>query len=120
MSVVGSWTLHLGWGCTGTYGQSDITFNPDGTFAGDFTGRWVQQDGTLIRSYDSGPARYGGTVNGNVGSGALSDARRRRTSSGQAPAGPASHHPIPPVCSGCPRRTGDGSTSVRFVLPSVP
>ena len=73
MSVVGSWTLHYGWGCTGTYGQSDITFDGDGTFSGDFTGRWVQQDGTLLWSYDSGPAKYGGTVNGNVGSGAVSD-----------------------------------------------
>ena len=72
MAVSGNWTLHFGWGCTATYGQSPITFNANGTFGGQFTGKWVQQDGTLLWSYDTGPAKYGGTVDGNVGSGAMS------------------------------------------------
>jgi len=72
MSVSGPWTLHFSWGCTSNYGQLPVTFNPDGTFSGNLTGRWVQQDGTLLLSFDTGPAKYGGTVDGNVGSGASS------------------------------------------------
>lgn len=72
MSVSGNWTGHYSWGCTSSYGQFDITFNASGTFGGTFAGKWVQQDGTLLLSFDSGPAKYGGTVNGNVGSGAMS------------------------------------------------
>jgi hypothetical protein len=45
---------------------------PNSIFGGDFPGKWLQQDGTLLLSYDDGPARYGGTIDGNVGSGAMS------------------------------------------------
>jgi hypothetical protein len=72
MPVSGNWTLHYSWGCTAAYSQSPITFNANGTFGGQFTGNWVQQDGTLLWSYNNGPAKYGGTVDGNVGSGASS------------------------------------------------
>jgi len=72
MSVNGPWILHFSWGCTSSYSQLPITFNPNGTFGGNLPGKWVQQDGTLLLSFDSGPAKYGGTVDGNVGSGASS------------------------------------------------
>jgi hypothetical protein len=72
MSVSGNWTLHFSWGCSASYGQSPITFNTNGTFSGGLPGKWVQQDGTLLLSFDTGPAKYGGTVDGNVGSGAMS------------------------------------------------
>jgi hypothetical protein len=72
MAVSGSWILHYSWGCTSGYAQSNITFNTDGTFGGSLPGKWVQQDGTLLLSFDTGPARYGGTVDGNVASGAMS------------------------------------------------
>ncbi len=72
MSVSGNWILHYSWGCTSNYGQSNITFNNGGTFSGALTGKWVQQDGTLLLSFDSGPAKYGGTMNGNIGSGVMS------------------------------------------------
>jgi hypothetical protein len=72
MSVSGPWLLHFSWGCTNNYGQHPLTFNNDGTFSGSLPGKWVQQDGTLLLSFDTGPAKYGGTVDGNVGSGASS------------------------------------------------
>jgi len=72
MSVSGNWVGHYSWGCTSNYGQFNITFNSNGTFGGTFPGVWVQQDGTLLLSFNSGPAKYGGTVDGNVGSGAMS------------------------------------------------
>lgn len=72
MSVSGNWTLHYGWGCTGSYASVGITFNSDGTFTGSNTGKWRQQAGTIMLSFDSGPAKYGGTVNGNIGSGSMS------------------------------------------------
>lgn len=72
MSVSGNWTLHYSWGCSSSYAQFSITFNAGGTFGGSFTGKWVQQDGTLLLSFDAGPAKYGGTIDGNAGSGAMS------------------------------------------------
>lgn len=72
MALSGNWVLHYSWGCTGSYGQVTITFNSDGTFSGGTSGVWRQREGTILLSFTSGPAKYGGTVNGNVGSGAMS------------------------------------------------
>src|SRR5262249_55129273 len=44
----------------------------DGTFSGGASGKWQQQDGTLLLAFDAGPAKYAGTVDGNIGSGAMS------------------------------------------------
>jgi Zn-dependent metalloprotease len=70
--VSGNWTLHYSWGPTYTYGQVSLVFNPDSTFTGAFTGKWQQQDGTLLLAFDTGPAKYAGTVDGNIGSGSMS------------------------------------------------
>ena len=72
MSIAGNWVLHFSWGCTNNYSQENITFNSNGTFTGPGTGKWRQREGTVLLAFDGGPARYGGTVNGNVGSGAMS------------------------------------------------
>lgn len=72
MTVAGNWTLHFSWGSTGSYAQSPIVFNSNGTFGGQFTGQWRQQAGTIMLSFDSGPAKYGGNVNSNIGVGAMS------------------------------------------------
>jgi hypothetical protein len=72
MSVIGSWVLHYSWGCTSNYSQANITFNSNGTFTGPGTGQWRQRDGTILLSFDTGPAKYGGNVDGNVGTGAMS------------------------------------------------
>jgi hypothetical protein len=72
MAISGQWVLHYSWGCTGSYGQVTLTFNNNGTFGGAFAGKWYQQEGTILLSFDSGPAKYGGTVNGGVGSGGMS------------------------------------------------
>lgn len=70
--VSGNWILHFSWGCGNNYSQLNMTFNNNGTFSGPLSGKWVQQDGTLLLSFDTGPAKYGGSVDGNVGSGASS------------------------------------------------
>jgi Zn-dependent metalloprotease len=70
--VSGNWVLHFSWGPTANYTQSSIVFNSNGTFAGATTGKWQQQDGTLLLSFDTGPAKYGGTIDANIGSGAMS------------------------------------------------
>jgi hypothetical protein len=57
MSVSGDWTLLYSWNGSPDYGSSAIR---------------VQQDGTLLLHYDTGPAIYGGTVDGDAGSGASS------------------------------------------------
>ena len=59
-------------GPTQTYAQVGLVFNANGTFAGGEPGRWQQQDGTVLLSFDRGPAKYAGTVDGNIGSGAMS------------------------------------------------
>jgi hypothetical protein len=71
MTVTGNWTLHFSWGATSSYGQTAIIFNGDGTFSGPYAGKWRQKSGTVMLSFDGGPAKYGGTVNGNIGSGAM-------------------------------------------------
>jgi hypothetical protein len=70
--ISGNWILHYSWGATSSYSQVALSFNGNGTFTGSLTGRWHQQDGTLLLSFDTGPAKYSGTVDGNVGSGAMS------------------------------------------------
>jgi hypothetical protein len=72
MTLPGAWVLHYSWGCTPNYAQTNITLNNDGSFGGPLTGQWRLRDGTLMLSFDSGPAKYGGTIDGNVGSGAMS------------------------------------------------
>ena len=70
--ISGNWVLHYSWGPTQTYAQVSLSFNSNGTFAGGEPGRWQQQDGTVLLSFDRGPAKYAGTVDGNIGSGAMS------------------------------------------------
>jgi hypothetical protein len=73
MAIVGDWTLHFDWGCTGNYAQVGITFNNDGTFsipAEGNSGRWVQNDGMILFQYDvqfdTYNTTYGGNLAGNV------------------------------------------------------
>jgi Thermolysin metallopeptidase, alpha-helical domain/Thermolysin metallopeptidase, catalytic domain len=72
MKISGNWVLHFSWNSTGQYAQANLAFNSDGTFSGAAIGKWVQQDGTLLLSFDSGPAKYAGNLDGNVGTGAMS------------------------------------------------
>jgi len=70
--ISGNWVLHYSWGPTQTYSQVSLAFNANGTFTGGAVGKWQQQDGTLLLSFDTGPAKYAGTIDGNIGSGAMS------------------------------------------------
>jgi hypothetical protein len=70
-TMTGVWTLHFSWGCTSSYAQSNLSFNSNGTFGGALAGKWRRQDGTLLLSFDTGPAKYAGTLAGQVGSGAM-------------------------------------------------
>jgi hypothetical protein len=69
--ISGNWMLHYSWNATGRYNQVNLTFNTDGTFSGATNGKWVQQDGTIMLSFDAGPAKYAGNLDGNVGTGAM-------------------------------------------------
>ena len=66
------WVLHYSWGCTGSYARATLAFHEDGSFSGDLAGRWHQQDGTLLLSFDDGPAQYAGTLAGDAATGAMS------------------------------------------------
>lgn len=66
MAINGQWTLHYGWGCTGSYTQVGITFNNNGTFTiQNLTGKWVQNDGMILFQFDTNKATYGGNFAGN-------------------------------------------------------
>jgi len=69
--ISGNWVLHFSWGATSNYAQVPLSFNGNGTFSGSLAGKWHQQDGTVLLSFDTGPAKYCGTVDGSVGSGAM-------------------------------------------------
>jgi hypothetical protein len=72
VKISGNWTLHYSWGPTASYAQVGLQFKNDGTFSGGAVGRWWQQDGTVLLSFNTGPAKYAGTVDANIGSGAMS------------------------------------------------
>lgn len=72
MTMNGTWDLHFSWGPTSTYSHTSLSFNSDGTFSGGSTGMWRQRDGTLMLTFNTGPAKYGGNVDGNIASGAMS------------------------------------------------
>jgi hypothetical protein len=67
MAINGQWTLHYGWGCTGSYGQTGITLNNNGTFSSQgYTGKWIQNDGMILFQYDTAnKTTYGGNFIGN-------------------------------------------------------
>jgi hypothetical protein len=71
-AISGDWVLHYSWGSTTNYGQAPLTFNGDGTFAGAAAGQWRMRDGSLLLSFNTGPAKYAGTVDSNVGTGEMS------------------------------------------------
>jgi Zn-dependent metalloprotease len=71
-TISGTWTLHFSWGSTLYYGQAETTFDGDGTFDGAYPGQWRMRDGGLLLSFDSGPAKYFGTLDGNVATGEMS------------------------------------------------
>lgn len=70
-TMSGNWMLHYRW-VTSSYSQVMLTFNGDGRFTGSLSGRWHYHDGTLLLSFDTGPAKYAGSIDGNVGAGAMS------------------------------------------------
>jgi hypothetical protein len=71
-AMSGDWVLHYSWGSTSNYGQAPLTFNGDGTFSGGAAGQWRMRDGSLLLSFNTGPAKYAGTVDSNVGTGEMS------------------------------------------------
>ena len=74
MAINGQWTLHYGWGCTGSYGQTGITFNNNGTFSSQgYTGKWIQNDGMILFQYNTAnKTTYGGNFTGNAMVGIMS------------------------------------------------
>jgi hypothetical protein len=77
MSIVGDWTLHYDYGCSGSYTQAGITFNNDGTFSTSEddtseTGKWVQNDGMILFQFDPVKTTYGGNSAGNAMVGMMS------------------------------------------------
>jgi hypothetical protein len=71
MSIVGEWILHYDWGCSGSYSQTGITFNNDGTFSTseEEAGKWAQTDGMILFQFDQWDSirtNYGGNSAGNA------------------------------------------------------
>src|SRR5206468_3863725 len=66
---VGQWTLFYSFGCSGTYNQSTVTFNSNGTFkTGDgFSGQFAVVGGNVQFVYEPTPsAVYSGNVTGGA------------------------------------------------------
>ncbi|HEX3525510.1 MAG TPA: hypothetical protein VH988_00455 [Thermoanaerobaculia bacterium] len=76
MSIVGQWTLHYSWGCSGSYNQSTVTFKNDGTFTtGDgYKGQWAMLAGNVHWVYEPTPsAVYSGNVIGGAMAGLMTN-----------------------------------------------
>jgi hypothetical protein len=53
MSGSGEWMLFYDWGCSGSYGNSPITFSSDGTLSlPPYTGEWYESDGKIMWRFD--------------------------------------------------------------------
>lgn len=74
MSIVGRWTIFYSWGCGGSYSQTTITFNNDGTFStGDgLSGQWASLGGNVQWLFDLTPVVYSGNVSGGAMNGMMS------------------------------------------------
>ena len=99
MSLPGAWVLHYSWGATSSYVQTTLTLKNDGTFSGAGNGKWRIRDGTLLLSFDGGPAKYGGTIDGSVGIRRHVDVRG------------AERHLVPDAAGDDRRRRGGGGVS---------
>jgi hypothetical protein len=76
MSIAGEWTLFYSWGCSGSYGQTTVTFNSSGTFkTGDgYAGQWAVVGGNVQFVYEPTPsAVYSGNVTGAAMSGMMTN-----------------------------------------------
>jgi hypothetical protein len=76
MSIAGQWTLFFSFGCAGTYGQTTVTFNTNGTFkTGDgFSGQWSVLAGDVQFVYEPTPsAIYSGNVIGGAMNGLVTN-----------------------------------------------
>ena len=78
MSIVGEWTLHYSWGCSGSYAQSTVTFTAAGKFTtGDgYSGQWAVVGGNVQFVYEPTPsAVYSGNVTGGAMVGMMTNFR---------------------------------------------
>jgi len=76
MSIVGTWTLHYSFGCSGTYAQATVTFNANGTFhtSDGFSGHWALLAGNVHWVYEPTPsAAYSGNVIGGAMNGMMTN-----------------------------------------------
>jgi hypothetical protein len=76
MSIAGEWKLFYSWGCSGSYGQTTITFAPAGTFkTGDgYSGQWASLSGNVQWVYEPTPsAVYSGNVIGGSMTGMMTN-----------------------------------------------
>lgn len=73
-NIVGNWTLHVNWDCSTAYDSASITLKSDGTavFESMFYGNWVAIEGMFMLTWNMGPAKYVGTIAGNVMAGVAS------------------------------------------------
>ena len=62
MAIPGTWTLFYDWGCDGSYSQTSITFNANGTFStgSGNSGNWSQGSGMILWKYSTSNTCYGG------------------------------------------------------------
>ncbi len=76
MSLAGNWTLHYSWGCSGSYGNTSLTFNANGTFKDGqgHSGQWASLVGQVQFVYEPTPsAVYSGNVSGGTMSGMMTN-----------------------------------------------
>ena len=64
MPVPGNWTLFYDWDCDGSYSQTTMTVNTDGTFTvGEgFSGLWIQTAGIFMFTFNDTETTYAGDL----------------------------------------------------------
>jgi len=63
-SPVGDWYIGYDWGCDGSYSQTNMTINADGTFSiGSSTGTWWEDHSTFTFTFSNSTSYTGYHVN---------------------------------------------------------
>lgn len=61
VGITGSWTLHYDWGSDGSFNTVGMTVNAGGTWSGGgYTGRWVQEEGMFMFTFNNSETTYAG------------------------------------------------------------
>lgn len=64
MAVPGNWTLFYDWGCDGSYGQTTMSVETNGSWTNGegYSGLWVEVAGMFVFTFNNSETTYAGNL----------------------------------------------------------